>query len=121
MHKKFWAKKIAGFIVCAIAMVAVLGYTVMLLWNHVLVAVIGGVSLITFWQALGLLVLGKILFGGFHGGCGWGGHKGSHWKNEMKEKWQGMSTEEREKIKQEWRNRCKVWGKSDNGPQAGAE
>lgn len=107
MNKKFWMKKIAGFIVLAMVAAAALGYVVMLLWNHVLATVIS-VSLISFWQALGLLILSKILFGGFKGSC-CGGGKGSHWKNEMKEKWQGMSPEEREKIKQEWRNRCGMW------------
>ena len=118
MNKKFWIKKIIGFSILAVAVTALLSYIVMSLWNAILVTVLH-VSLITFWQALGILVLSKILFGGFRGHCG--GHKGSHWKNEMKEKWQGMSEEEREKIKQEWRNRCRVWKRSDNGPEAGAE
>ena len=118
MNKKFWAKKIAGFIVLAIAMTALLSYVVMLLWNNVLAAVVS-VSLISFWQALGLLILSKILFGGFHGG--WGGHKSGHWKNEMKEKWQGMTAEEREKVKQEWRNRCSVWKRGSSEQSAGAE
>ena len=118
MNKKFWLKKIIGFIILAIAAVALLGYVVMTLWNHVLVAVLN-VSLISFWQAVGLLVLSKILFGGFRGHCG--GGRGMHWKHEMKEKWQTMSPEEREKIKQEWRNRCRVWGRKDNDPMAGEE
>lgn len=119
MNKKFWIKKIIGFTLLAIAAVALLGYVVMSLWNCVLVPVLG-VSLITFWQAVGLFILGKILFGGFHGGrCGCG--RGGHWKNEMKEKWHNMTPEEREKIKQEWRNRCRVWGKKDPDPTAGAE
>lgn len=119
MNKKFWVKKITGFIVLAIVMTAVLGYVVMLLWNHVLAAVVN-VSLVTFWQALGLLILSKILFGGFKGGC-WGNHKGGQWKNEMKEKWQSMTPEEREKIKQEWRNRCGVWKRNSSEQSAGAE
>lgn len=117
MNKKFWVKKIVGFCILAIAMTALLAYVVMLLWNNVLATVIS-VSVIGFWQALGLLVLSKILFGGFKGG--WGS-RGGHWKHQMKEKWHQMTPEEREKIKQEWRNRCRVWGKPDNGPGAGAE
>jgi Ca2+/H+ antiporter, TMEM165/GDT1 family len=110
MNKKFWVKKIIGFTLLAVIIAALLGYTVMLLWNHILVAVVS-VSVISFWQAMGILVLSKILFGGFHGRCG--SCKGGHWKNEMKEKWHGMSEEEREKIKQEWKNRCRVWKKAD--------
>ena len=109
--KKFWAKKIIGGAVCIVAIGALLTWVVMSLWNCVLVAVLG-VKLITFWQALGILVLSKILFGGFRKGSGWGGrHK---WSNEMKEKWQNMTPEEREKFKSEWKNKCQTWGRRDN-------
>ena len=117
-NKKFWVAKIVGFIILGLLAIALFGFIVMSLWNNVLVAVLH-VSTVTFWQALGILVLSKILFGGFHGRCG--GPRGGHWRKEMQEKWHGMSEEEREKMKQEWRNRCRVWGKPNNGPEAGAE
>ena len=50
---------------------AVLGFIVMNLWNWLVPSVFGWHS-ITFWQALGLLVLSKILFGGFRGGAACG-------------------------------------------------
>ncbi len=109
--KKFWLKKIIGFIVLAVVITAVLGYVVMSLWNCVLVAVLH-VSVISFWQALGILVLSKILFGGFKGK--WGGARNSHWGKEMREKWNTMTPEERENLKQEWRNRCRSWRKNDD-------
>ena len=118
MNKKFWIKKIVGFTIFAIVMAAVLSFVVMSLWNNIL-AVVLHISVITFWQALGILVLSKILFGGFKGGCG--RHNGGHWKKEMQEKWHGMTSEEREKIKQEWRNRCRVWKKADTDPNAGVD
>jgi hypothetical protein len=117
MHPKFWIKKIIGFIICVLVFGALLGYVVMSLWNSVAVDVLH-LPVISFWQAVGLLILSKILFGGIHG---WGGGRSGDWKNEMKEKWHNMTPEEREKIKQEWRNRCSVWGKKDNDPMAGAE
>lgn len=117
MKKKFWVKKIIGFIVFAFAATALLSFIVMSLWNNIL-AVVLHVSLISFWQALGILVLSKILFGGFRGG--WGG-RGTAWKKEMQEKWHTMTPEDREKIKQEWRNRCRVWKKPDMEQNAGAE
>jgi hypothetical protein len=107
MNKKFWALKIAGFIVCAVAFAALLGWVVMTLWNGVLTTVVN-VPIIGFWQALGILVLSKILFGGF-GSKSWGGGRGRYWTKEMREKWQHMTPEEREKLKQEWRNRCRTW------------
>jgi hypothetical protein len=80
-------------------------WIVMLLWNGILPGVITGVKAISFFQAMGILVLSKILFGGFGRG-----HRGG-WRNrekwmEMKEKFSGMTPEEREKFKAEWRNKC---------------
>ena len=118
MKKKFWFKKIIGFTILAIAITSLLGFIVMSLWNSILVAVLH-VSLINFWQALGILILSKILFGGFKGR--WGGHRGGGWKHELHEKWHTMTPEEREKIKQEWRSRYRVWGKPDTEQNAGAE
>ena len=58
--KKFWIKK-AIFIPIAIAAgIFIFGSVVMLLWNAILPSVIG-VSTITFWQAIGILILSKIL------------------------------------------------------------
>jgi hypothetical protein len=48
----------------ALAFAALFGFAVMLLWNWVL-PVVTGLPEITFWQALGLLALSRILFGGF--------------------------------------------------------
>lgn len=111
MKKKFWIGKIIGCIVMGSLVAALLAYVVMELWNHVLVGIVQ-VPVIGFWQALGLLVLSKILFGGLGGGCGGrgcGNGRRGFWKNELREKWRGMSPEEREKIKEAWRERCKSW------------
>lgn len=120
-NRNFWFKKIIGFTICGVAIAALLGWVVMSLWNCVLVAVLG-VKIITFWQALGLLLLSKILFGGFK--KGWGGRHngGGRWNAAMKEKWQNMTPEEKEKFKQNWRNKCRTWKSSCNDePSAGAE
>lgn len=79
----------------------VFGAIVMGLWNAILPAVIG-VKSITYLQALGILLLSKILFGGFRGG--WGDRRGK-WM-QMQQKMAAMTPEEREKFKSEWRNRC---------------
>lgn len=71
-----------------------LGFIVMALWNA-LMPDIFALRPISFWQALGLLVLSKILFGGFRPG---GGHPG--WRRRMRERWERMTPEEREKFKQ---------------------
>ena len=108
MKKKFWFKKIIGFIVFGALALLLFGFIVMSLWNAILPSVIH-VTAITFPQALGILVLSKILFGGFRGG-GFRGRGRGRWGNDMKEKLQNMSPEDREKWKQEMRNRCRTWG-----------
>jgi len=57
------------------------GFIVQQLWNALLPAIFGWKA-VTFWQALGLLVLCRILFGGF-GGRG-GSRHGSRWTPEEK-------------------------------------
>ena len=76
---------------------------VMLLWNAVLPAAIPAVKAINFWQAMGIFVLSKILFG-FN--KGWGGGRRGHWGRKMEDKWVNMTPEEREKFKEQWKNRC---------------
>ena len=103
--KKFWIKKGLMILVFGIAAILVFGLVVMSLWNAILPVVLG-VKVITFWQALGILLLSKILFGGFGGGR----HRGN-WRNkgkwmEMKDKFTGMTPEEKEKFKAEWKNKC---------------
>ena len=60
-------RRCAGVAVMAVIGIAVLGWVVMLLWNWLLPALFAGVSPLGYGQALGLLLLCKILFGGFHG------------------------------------------------------
>jgi Ca2+/H+ antiporter, TMEM165/GDT1 family len=101
--RNFWIKR-AIFIPIAIAAgVFIFGTVVMYLWNAIIPAVLG-LGVITFWQAIGILVLSKILFGGFRGGHG---HHNFHGHGrEMREKWMHLTPEEREKMKAEWRGRC---------------
>lgn len=86
----------------------------MALWNGILPEVTG-VKTISFWQAMGIFALSKILFG--FGGS-WGG-KRSRWR-ERREKYNNMPPEEWDKIKSEWKNRCGGrWGTSaDTTPSA---
>jgi hypothetical protein len=82
------------------------GSVVMLLWNWLAPALFG-LRTITFWQALGLLALCRILFGGF--GLSGGGHHNSRRRMEgriaervrerMAERWEQMTPEERERFR----------------------
>ncbi len=108
--KQLWIKKGLMILLFGTIAVIVFGFVVMGLWNNILVAVTG-VKAITFLQALGILLLSKILFGGFGGGGkSWRGSPA--WKEKMKQRWDKMTPEEREKFKAEWKNRCGGrWGK----------
>ena len=88
------------------AMVALLlfGAVVMWLWNAVLPAAVSGIHTIGYWQAVGLLVLSKILFSGFRGGGGGGRKMGS--TSRLREKYKRMTEEERQQFKEAWRSRC---------------
>lgn len=117
MENKFRKKKLL-FIPVFIAAVFLFGAIVMGLWNAILPAVIG-VKAINLWQALGILTLSKILFGGFHGG--WRGkYRNGRWI-EMKEKFAAMTPEEKEKFKSEWKNRCATWKMRREESGAGTE
>jgi hypothetical protein len=121
MRRNFGRKKFLLIIPIVIIALLAFGGIVMGLWNAILVPVLG-VKLISFCQALGILVLSKILFGGFKGrGCGWGG--GHHmWRHDMQEKWGNMSEEERAKFKAEWKNRCGGrWGRFQEQSESKAE
>ncbi|WP_413927602.1 hypothetical protein [Herbaspirillum sp. alder98] len=84
-----WLLKLACVAVCVLA----LGAAVMLLWNWVVPPIFPAATEIGFWRALGLLVLCRILFGGFRGN--------RHWhdkKRRMRARWQAMTPEERERL-----------------------
>lgn len=87
---------------------------VMHLWNWLGPAIFGW-RLITFWQALGVLILCRILFGGWSG-------RGGHHSNirgrmrermveRMAERWKQMTPEEREKF----RSRCSGFASPTGG------
>jgi Ca2+/H+ antiporter, TMEM165/GDT1 family len=102
--KQLWIKKGLMILLFGTIAIIVFGFVVMGLWNNILVAVTG-VKAITFLQALGILLLSKILFGGFGGGGkGWRGSPA--WKEKMKQRWDKMTPDERDKFKAEWKNRC---------------
>jgi hypothetical protein len=71
--KARWALRALRIGLIAIAAVAAFSFIVMGLWNWLAPAVFGART-ITLWQAMGILVLSKILFGGFRGRPGYGGH-----------------------------------------------
>lgn len=89
--------KFVGFAVLAIA---VLGALVMLLWNWLMPELFGWHA-IGFWQAVGLLVLSKVLLGGLGARPG---HR--HWRARMMERWAQMTDEERARFRAGMQHGC---------------
>jgi hypothetical protein len=85
-----------------LAMYAVFGVAVMLLWN-ILMTQIFGLMELNYLQATGLLVLGRLLFGGLGGGWhdrsrGMGRGHSFHHGSDLREKWLNMSDEDRKEF-----------------------
>ncbi|MDB6089906.1 MAG: hypothetical protein JWN85_2690, partial [Gammaproteobacteria bacterium] len=98
------------FLGISLAVVALLIFVFMSLWNQLVPSLFSGPS-VSFWQAAGLLVLTRILVGGFrgHGGPPWGARR-RHWKSQMwRERWESMSPEDRERLRERFKHRC-GWG-----------
>ncbi len=108
--KKVWIALIAPPAI--VLFVWVFGEIVMRLWNWLLPGLFGWHT-ITFWQALGLLVLCRILFGGF----GNSGHRGSDKRRRRREMWESMTPEEREAFRQSMRDRCGPFNEPGGGTQ----
>jgi hypothetical protein len=79
----------------ALAAATVFGFVVMGLWNA-LMPVLFGLHVITFWQALGLIILSRLFFGGFRGRPGHGGP----WRRRMIEGWEQMTPEQRAQFRE---------------------
>lgn len=100
MRKK-WIFLAPLAILAFLLFIAIGGEVVRQLWNWLLPPIFGW-SQITFWQALGILALCRILFGGF-------GHHGFHrsrFRRRMGERLEHMTPEERERFRQGVLGRC---------------
>jgi hypothetical protein len=78
--------------------IAIGGVIVRLLWNWLLPSLFGWRE-ITFWQAVGLLALCRILFGGL--GRHYSGRSGL--RHRMRERYGRMTPEERDRYRQDMR------------------
>ncbi|WP_312790301.1 hypothetical protein [Sphingobacterium sp.] len=97
-RKGKFAFMFVAIIVGVFLLVALLQY----LWNTLIVDIFN-LKAITYWQALGLFVLSRILFGRGFGKPG-GGRFRKDVPRQM-EKGEDLSEEERERLRDEWRRR----------------
>ncbi len=106
-------RRVMKFVMFAVLAGGVFGFAVMWLWNRLMPALFGLHS-IGFWQALGLLILSKILFTGFHGRPGF-----SHdWRMRFIRRWDQMTPEEREAFRAGLREGSKPSGPCPAAPKA---
>ncbi|MDB5109832.1 MAG: hypothetical protein JWR67_946 [Mucilaginibacter sp.] len=100
MKKLFFKGRFIFIPLAAAAFLALISFVVMELWNNLLPGILH-VGMITFWQAMGVFILCKILFG-----FGRGGRGGAPWmRYKMEERFKNMSPEEKERFKQKMQQR----------------
>lgn len=92
------------FLFFAIIAVLALGGIVMLLWNAILPDLLN-TKRISYWQAVGLFLLSKLLFSSFKPGGPRGRKCGPNEK--LREKFETMTPEERLQFRKQWRDRFK--------------
>jgi hypothetical protein len=96
--KRHWTKKALKILVIATLAISIITVVTMTLWNWLIPPLFRGPTL-TFWQALGLLILVKIvgkvaLFRGRPGPPPWA------WRRRLMDRWDRMTPEEREQFRQ---------------------
>lgn len=97
----------AGMVLLFVVAFLLMGFAVMHLWNWLLPDLFH-LPLINIYQAFGLVILSKLLFGGVRIHTLQPMGKRKLWKA----KWESMSDDERDNFKKEFAERCKKkWGK----------
>ena len=98
--------------------ITLLGLVTMLLWNWLIPDLFNG-PVITYWQALGLLALSKILF------WGWSGKRHlqapgatPYWKHRFYEKFSNMPAEQREEFKRRMKEKWCGFEKSTSAQKS---
>lgn len=89
-----WIGRIFTVLLVILVFIAAGGQAVLQLWNWLLPPLLGW-HVITFWQAVGILTLCRILFGNWGGRPMWR----SDYRRRMSERWQNMTPEQREKFR----------------------
>ena len=102
---KLWFAKTLQILILLLILVAGFGQAVLQLWNWLMPAIFG-LPAIGFWQAVGLMALCWILFGGLRGGRTF--RRG--WQHTWEGRWQRMTPEERERFRKGLEGRCEPPG-----------
>lgn len=106
-HGKYKPAMIGGMIILGIGFAILLIFVVMWLWNW-LMPDLFELTTITFWQAAGLLLLSKILFGGFCHTKKGHSHTKGEFKRKFREKWHHLSDEDKAKWEEKFGRMCRT-------------
>lgn len=121
MDRTFWLLRGLRFLLFAALFLAAAVFITQHLWNWLVPEIFNGPSL-TAVQTLGLLVLSRILFGGFRGGQpGDWARRRKAWQQRMAGRMENLSPEEREKFRQQMQQRCGMGFRRRPEPAATAE
>lgn len=93
------------FFLFMLLMLLLISAVVMYLWNAIIPGITGWKT-INYWQSAGLLILGRLLSGRF-GPPGNHRNRSRFMMGRFREKFANATPEEREALKEEWRNRCR--------------
>ncbi|MDB5235114.1 MAG: hypothetical protein JWR44_2107 [Hymenobacter sp.] len=106
MDRKFWLLRGLRFFLFAALFVTAAVFLTQSLWNWLMPSLFR-LPAISLGQTVGLLVLSRILFGGFRGGRpgGWAQRRKA-WQQRMAGRMEHLSPEEREKFRQQMQTRC---------------
>ena len=104
--RRNWAFRGLKFGLMAVMAGALFGFVVMSLWNWLMPSLFG-LHVLSFWQALGVLILSRILLGGLRGRP----YGAMHWRRRMMER---MTPEERERFRGGMRNTCGGFGEKSS-------
>ena len=106
LNKRFCRNRNCFFFPLLCLGVFILSALVMVLWNLIIPAV-SGWSTLSYWQAMGLLLLCRILFGRLHFKHHRRGFNHAHFAHAaFKEKFMDMNEEEKQQFKEQWKKRC---------------
>lgn len=106
---------IIGFLIIVPLLISIFTEIVFHLWNWLVPALFHLGALTSFWQAIGLMILCWILFGGLRGlragGMRYHGHRRDRWErarwegDRARDSWDAMSQDERDKFREWLRSR----------------
>ena len=125
MRRAFWFLRALKFVVIVAIVLAVMSFIAMNLWNWLVPALFTGPQ-INFWQALGLLALSRLLFGGFrprgpfghgHFGHGGPGRHGRFGRHMHRMHWSSMTREERHRMREHLRSHRRGFGPPPEEPE----